>query len=364
MKKIILVLSIAFVAYGSINAMGGMKFVGPDVDKTRELLIAAGETDPKKFTVYYKRGYTFIEADEFKGTRNETGLKKYEQLPISSIKKAELAANYKIHLMPADRASTVTFLKDFFKELAKNKLFQKTISEIKIISFRDLDLDDKPKIIDFFKKKKRILPIIVIYPASGKESAQYALNMIYKLFKRMSGLGVEPTFNEKITNAIFVAQGDSDSKLDHPKFYSEPNKIYFKKDFEGLNKNYKILNPATGQVTYQNEVENTDKTLLFKKNKKASYEQPNRIEKINLAQIKTALSPQKLLEKLINNDLKILRLGFKKAGAPSYSAYINKNHPNIAAIEKQKVSKAAKKLYSYSKRNFEYDQLMGAFKEK
>ena len=52
-------------------------------------------------------------------------------------------------------------------------------------------------------------PRMVIYPAKGKDNGQKALNKLYAGLKDIPGLGMKPLYNAKVTDLIWIAQGDS-----------------------------------------------------------------------------------------------------------------------------------------------------------
>lgn len=136
---------------------------------------------------------------------------------IDAMKK-EVARHYKIHLMPKpnDLEKTIVL---FLQELKNNRDLQKIISRIKYLP-ADIPVE----------KPTEILPRIVIYPAKGKNNTQKALNIIYSIFKNrnIETEGKTPRFNAKVTDLIFVAQGDADQKkISHYRKYYEPRLMYY-----------------------------------------------------------------------------------------------------------------------------------------
>lgn len=79
-----------------------------------------------------------------------------------------------------------------------------------------------------------------------KEAAQYVLDIVYKLFKNKSGLGITPRFNAKVTDLIYWAQGNADDKLIpvHAEYFEEPDKICYRADISGNYVDYYLKNPA------------------------------------------------------------------------------------------------------------------------
>jgi len=147
--------------------------------------------------------------------------------------------NYKIHLMPrpTDVIPTIDVL---FNALQNDQELQSLIDQVKVMSD-----------ITQLRSEELVFPVIVIYPASTKASAQEALNKLYELFKNSVGNGLEPRFNEKITSFVFVAQGDGDHKKlpANAEFY-EPDKVYFKPNVlnPAVNVDYHLVNPVYYEI--------------------------------------------------------------------------------------------------------------------
>lgn len=194
-------------------------------------------TDPMK--VWHDwQGYRHI--GEFNRARNPETLKDlYSQLGIHGDSqkipgiKNKLVANYKIHLMPYDDDINV-ILNRILREASTNPSFKNLIHLFKIkLATRDL------------KKGDEVLPKIVIYPISGKENAQAFLDKVYELMQDIRGMNIVPRYNEKITDLIYVTQGDGDYKGKAHAEYYEPSFIYYSPTFEGgQSKNYHLKNPA------------------------------------------------------------------------------------------------------------------------
>lgn len=156
--------------------------------------------------------------------------KKERQLVADSI-----AHEYKIHLMPqGDLTPTIVTLLTLLKNDSE---LQNLIAAFKVM------VTDKMVVGGVY------YPRIVIYPARGKENAQRALNKLYAGLKEIKGLGVKPLFNAKVTDLIWIAQGDSHyKKYNAYKPYFEPPKlIYFRNDITGKQENYHLLHPETGK---------------------------------------------------------------------------------------------------------------------
>lgn len=145
----------------------------------------------------------------------------------------QLAANYKIHLMPFDD-DIVQIMKNLLDRVAKNTDLQKAVNRFKVHAHTDaIQRDDG-----------MYLPIIVIYCHASKDAAQYVLNEVYALFKDKPGLGITPRFNRKITSLIYYAQGDGDRKGANYADYYEEGLVHYHPKFEGEIKDYWLENPA------------------------------------------------------------------------------------------------------------------------
>lgn len=150
--------------------------------------------------------------------------------------RARLAAHYKIHLMP-NNEDIVPIIEGLLQGLVDDAGLQKAISHFKI----------REKTDQIGGEDGLCFPIFVLYLNAGKESAQYALNAIYGLFKDMKGRDITPRYNEKITSLIYYAQGDGDYKGDVFAEHYQLDRVCYRSDFEGEYKDYKLKNPAAGQ---------------------------------------------------------------------------------------------------------------------
>lgn len=91
------------------------------------------------------------------------------------------------------------------------------------------------------------MPTIVLYIFGGIEDAQKALDKLYEIFKNTPGLGISPRFNAKVTDFIYVAQGDGQYKSgDFAQYYEQPRKVYYRPDLTGTAINYHLKHPQTG----------------------------------------------------------------------------------------------------------------------
>lgn len=148
-----------------------------------------------------------------------------------------IAQLYKIHFMPHDN-DYIPFLLRLCRLIRANPLLQTTVNSLKCLITREKD-----KLCAIMKQEGA--PKIVIYCKFGKEEAQKTLNIIYHAFKDIPGLGRTPDFNAKVTDLIYITQGNrTDKHLNSPFF--EPSGIYFKANFTGDTKDYHLTHPETG----------------------------------------------------------------------------------------------------------------------
>jgi len=136
----------------------------------------------------------------------------------------QLIDDYKIHLMPIGDL-TPTLMK-LFEVIKNNPQLQKDIWSIKCNSRYD---DAQLKRVVSGSADAR--PKIVIYPASGKDAAQRVLQTIIAHFKQDPGLSVAPRFNKRITDLIYVAQGNGDDKVgNNLDYFQAPEYVYFNRE--------------------------------------------------------------------------------------------------------------------------------------
>lgn len=77
------------------------------------------------------------------------------------------------------------------------------------------------------------LPVVVIYPCKGQESATFVLKKIIEVFSKFDaakiGLNHTPRFNHKVNELIYYANGSGDHKKLLPeKFFTGPGKEFYK----------------------------------------------------------------------------------------------------------------------------------------
>lgn len=139
--------------------------------------------------------------------------------------KTGLTQQYKIHLMP-DENHILNVTQILMQALKDDKELGELINAFKIeanltISYQDED-------------KKLAMPMMVIYPAEGKDKVQKLLDKLLMLFKDIKGLDIIPRYNLKVNDLIFYAQGDADYKQGYNLKYFDENKNYalYKDDFD------------------------------------------------------------------------------------------------------------------------------------
>lgn len=146
-----------------------------------------------------------------------------------------LEQKYKIHLMPqGDLTPSLGLLLDAAKTY---KDLQKLLVRIKA----------RP---GAYKTSDGVTQArIVIYVSAGKENVQKALDKLYYIFKDsgIKGLNEAPRYNAKVTDLIYVAQGDGDLKTDKFSSFYEPGRIYYHPYFSGTPKDYHLKHPETGK---------------------------------------------------------------------------------------------------------------------
>lgn len=146
-----------------------------------------------------------------------------------------LSQEYKIHLMPqGDLTPTIVTLLTLLKN---DPELQNLIAAFKVM------------VVDKVEVKGIFYPRIVIYPTRGKENAQKALNKLFAGLKEIKGLDIKPLFNAKVTDLIWIAQGDSYYKKypAYKSYFEDPKLVYFHKDLTGKEHNYHLAHPETGK---------------------------------------------------------------------------------------------------------------------
>jgi hypothetical protein len=136
--------------------------------------------------------------------------------------------------MPLDVLDEVIIVLRLYELIQKDKDFSDALKTFKII-------------INPYRTNDTIYAKVVIY-ANGKENAQKILNTIYAKFKNTAGLGIAPRFNAKVTDLIWIAQGDGDYKVEpFVGYYELPGRVYYREDITGTIQNYHLINPMTGK---------------------------------------------------------------------------------------------------------------------
>ncbi len=146
----------------------------------------------------------------------------------------EMVKQYKIHLMPVGEATPVII--KLLEGLQKDAGLQALISTFKV--------RPTPNLL----KRGMIYGRVVIYVAPGKDNAQEALNKLYALFKDVPGSNSKPRYNGRVTDLIWIAQGDGDYKGDAYGSYYEPGRVYYSPTITGLIEDYHLAHPETGKA--------------------------------------------------------------------------------------------------------------------
>jgi hypothetical protein len=152
-----------------------------------------------------------------------------------------LADTYKIHLMPQDLYFNVVIqrlMRALADERDQRNDMCRLVGTVKYIALDEWELACGGAGLT-------TLPKLVIYCFEGKEATEKLLLWVYDLFKDIPGCGIVPSFNEKITDCIFVAQGNRDDKVDPEKrnFFERPDRVYFVSDFTGQQVHYHLRKP-------------------------------------------------------------------------------------------------------------------------
>lgn len=194
------------------------------------------------------KGYVLFNHDNLTGERN---VRMLDRTPLR-IKNAhdafhrsgktdllkKVAEHYKIHLMPKNE-NIVEVVDTLLNATTQDPAYGPLIQNFKISYNLPHEAGNN-------------FPVIVIYPAAGKEKTQELLNRLYELFKDTEGSNIQPRFNEKITSLIWVAQGDADDKEGNYLAYFEDPPIYFNPAKMGEpDANYHLENPALADNTLE-----------------------------------------------------------------------------------------------------------------
>ena len=148
-----------------------------------------------------------------------------------------LAAEYKIHLMPASADEMRSTIGRLIALLKDNPQLQQSVHAIKFYTGLHDNMGHY-EIVNMLRvgTTNTYLPLVVIYAATGKNNAQYVLNTMYEQFTDMKGLGLVPRYNVKFTDFLYALQGNGDDRNDlvwrHKHFDPSFNYTYFKPNFD------------------------------------------------------------------------------------------------------------------------------------
>jgi len=124
--------------------------------------------------------------------------------------------------MPTDDKMMIVIQK-LLEGIAHDDQLRKSINDLKIKPYPE-ELLEIVRTLN--PSPENDFPKIVLY-VTGKESAQYAIKALRKLLHNIPGLNRAPAFNQKVTDLIYVTQGDRSDKINYPEFYKGPATIYF-----------------------------------------------------------------------------------------------------------------------------------------
>jgi len=158
--------------------------------------------------------------------------------------KAQLAGEYKIHLMPADAQEMQDSLEELINLLKTNSDFQNSMFRMKFHAgiTKQMTSDQILKVLT--DARGNIAPLMVLYPARGKEHAQNMLNLMQATLSDKKGLDQTPRFNHKFSDFLFVSQGEGSEKGGNfDCYFQSPERVYYRSDFEGVQKDYQLKSP-------------------------------------------------------------------------------------------------------------------------
>ncbi len=157
---------------------------------------------------------------------------------------SRVSGNYKEHLMPKSLEDYIFLIYSLINLVKNNKQFRESLSLFKVYTDVDFSLSSK-EIAQQLQERScdGIVPIIALYPATGKEHAQIVRNIIYENFGTMKGLNIAPCYNEKITSLIFGTQYNRDEKEKYKELFNS-TRVYFNETFNGVpSYKYRLKNP-------------------------------------------------------------------------------------------------------------------------
>lgn len=255
-------LNILASRYFSITAQKQRMPYDRSLDMTQNL--SNGGIIADTYSLY---GYTYIDTIngmDPQGARSEITIENYlrnramltwsnldpefrKELISEDIQMAQkLPQLYKIHLMPKSQKDLFTILLRFAQKFIQSPELRQLIYKMKVRSQWWQESKSDTELRDSLQKPNgTVLPVIVIYPAQGKDKTQKLLDILYQEFGTMPGLDLAPRYNEKITSLIYVAQGDGDYKTDdYKQYYEQPARVYYDSNFEGSYHDYHLKNPG------------------------------------------------------------------------------------------------------------------------
>ena len=173
---------------------------------------------------------------------------------INDIKR-DMAQEYKIHLMPASTRQLQEILEILQKDYVNNERLQQSLQALKYFKQAALPtFNYSLENLLAHNNADTVLPILVLYPKTGKEHAQYVLDRVFELFKDSQsgnpnhphGLGITPRYNIRVDDLIYYAQGNGDEKnrKEFAKYFKHPEKYFYADDFEEEPQDYALTIPS------------------------------------------------------------------------------------------------------------------------
>ncbi len=198
--------------------------------------------------------YIIVTGSLFKGKREFVGIDRPCLRTIHNVQdqksrrirnmKAQLAGEYKIHLMPADAQEMKDSLEELINLLKTNSDFQNSMFRMKFHAgiTNQMTSDQILKVLT--DSRGNIAPLMVLYPARGKEHAQNMLDLVQATLSDKKGFGQTPRFNHKFSNFLFASQGEGSEKDGNFScHFQSPDRIYYRSDWEGVQKDYQLRSP-------------------------------------------------------------------------------------------------------------------------
>lgn len=207
----------------------------------------------------------------FKGVRheNDSDLQTFYNAQLRGTSKhygnlkAQLEGNLKIHIQPASMEQYLMYIYRLIELGKNNPEFSNAMSFFKV--YTDINFNcPKAELADHLQEHSNdgVVPIIVLYPATGKEHAQKVFDIIYRNFGNLRGLNCAPCYNEKVTSSFYITQQNRNQKQQFEQLFNEP-RVYFNAVLAGVpSHSYRLKNPRVNNLfeKYQRALANNDST--------------------------------------------------------------------------------------------------------